>query len=65
MGAKIVVEALRRAGPNPSRGKIIAALNTMKDFDLGDFYVSYTPAARAGSKQVDLTIIGSDGKLHW
>lgn len=65
MGAKIVVEALRRAGPNPTRAKIIAALNTMKDFDLGDFYVSYTPTARSGSKLVDLTIIGSDGTLHW
>lgn len=65
MGAKIVVEALRRAGPNPTRGRIIAALNTMSDYDLGDFYVSYTPAARAGSKLVELTIIGADGTLHW
>lgn len=65
MGAKIVVEALRRAGPNPSRAKVIAALNALNDFDLGDFYVSYTPAARSGSKLVDLTIIGSDGTLHW
>jgi ABC-type branched-subunit amino acid transport system substrate-binding protein len=64
MGAKIVVEALRRAGPNPSRAKVIAALNTMKDYDLGDFTVSYTPAARAGSKVVDLTIIGRDGSLY-
>ena len=64
MGAKIVVEALRRAGPNPTRGKVIAALNTMKDYDLGDFNVSYTPAARAGSKVVDLTIIGRDGSLY-
>lgn len=64
MGAKIVVEALRRAGPSPTRAKVIAALNTMKDYDLGDFTVSYTPAARAGSKVVDLTIIGRDGSLY-
>ena len=64
MGAKIAVEALRRAGPNPTRAKVIAALNTMKDYDLGDFTVSYTPAARAGSKVVDLTIIGRDGSLY-
>jgi branched-chain amino acid transport system substrate-binding protein len=63
MGAKIVVEALRRAGPNPTRARVIAALNTMKDYDLGDFSVSYTPAARAGSTFVDLTIIGADGRL--
>jgi ABC-type branched-subunit amino acid transport system substrate-binding protein len=64
MGAKIVVEALRRAGPNPTRAKVIAALNTMKDYDVGDFTVSYTPQARAGSKIVDLTIIGRDGSLY-
>jgi ABC-type branched-subunit amino acid transport system substrate-binding protein len=64
MGAKIVAEALRRAGPNPTRAKVIAALDTMKDYDLGDFLVSYTPAARAGSKVVDLTIIGRDGSLY-
>jgi branched-chain amino acid transport system substrate-binding protein len=64
MGAKIVVEALRRAGPSPTRAKVIGALNTMKDYDLGDFTVSYTPAARAGSKVVDLTIIGRDGSLY-
>jgi branched-chain amino acid transport system substrate-binding protein len=65
MGAKIVVEALRRAGPNPTRAKIIAALNTMKDFDLGDFVVNYTPTSRSGSKTVDLTIIGGTGRLFW
>ncbi len=65
MGAKIVVEAVRRAGPNPTRARVIAALNTMSNYDLGDFFVSYTPEARVGSKLVELTIIGSDGTLHW
>ena len=64
MGAKIAVEAIRRAGPNPTREKIITALNTMKDFDLGDFLVSYSAAARSGSKLVDLTIIGKNGTLY-
>jgi ABC-type branched-subunit amino acid transport system substrate-binding protein len=63
IGAKIVVEALKRAGPNPTRAKVIAALNTMKDFDVGDFMVSYTPESRIGSRTVDLTIIGKDGTL--
>jgi branched-chain amino acid transport system substrate-binding protein len=63
MGAKIVVEGLRRAGANPTREKVLAALDTMQDFDLGDFTVSYTPARRVGSKLVDLTIIGRNGDL--
>lgn len=64
MGAKIAVEAIRRAGPNPTREKVIAALNTMKDFDLGDFLVSYSATQRTGSKLVDLTMIGKNGTLY-
>lgn len=64
MGGKIAVEALRRAGPNPTRQKVIAALDTMKDFDLGDVVVSYSPDRRVGSKIVDLTIIGNNGTLY-
>jgi ABC-type branched-subunit amino acid transport system substrate-binding protein len=64
IGAKIAVEAIRRAGPNPTREKVIAALNTMKEYDLGDFLVSYTPAERVGSRVVDLTIIGKNGTLY-
>jgi branched-chain amino acid transport system substrate-binding protein len=63
MGAKIAVEALRRSGPNPTRQKVITALNTMRDFDLGGFVVSYSPTERTGSKTVDLTIIGKNGVL--
>jgi ABC-type branched-subunit amino acid transport system substrate-binding protein len=63
MGAKIAVEALRRAGPNPTRQKIIAALNTMKDYDVGGFIVSYSATERVGRKTVDLTIIGKNGVL--
>lgn len=63
MGAKIAVEALKRAGPNPTREKVITALNTMRDYDLGDVFVNYSPAERRGSRLVDLTIIGANGGL--
>jgi branched-chain amino acid transport system substrate-binding protein len=63
IGAKIVVEALKRAGPNPTREKVIAALNTLNDYDVGDFNVSYSADKRVGSRTVDLTIIGKDGTL--
>ena len=64
MGAKIAVEAIRRAGPNPTREKVVTALNSMKDFDLGDFLISYSTTQRTGSKLVDLTIIGKNGTLY-
>jgi len=61
--AKVMVEALRRAGKNPTREGLVDALEKMQDVDLGGFYVSYSPKNHAGSKFVDLTIIGHNGKF--
>jgi ABC-type branched-subunit amino acid transport system substrate-binding protein len=61
--AKITVEALKRAGPKPTRAKILKALNNMGELNLGGVYVNYTPKARNGWGVVDLTVIGVNGKL--
>ena len=61
--AKVMVEGLRRAGREPTREGLVAALEKMQDVDLGGFYVSYSPKNHAGSKFVDLTIIGRGGKF--
>ena len=62
-GAKIAVEALKRAGPNPTRKKVVEALKAMGEYDLGGVSVAYTPKSRLGWRGVDLTIIGATGKL--
>jgi branched-chain amino acid transport system substrate-binding protein len=61
--AKVMVEALRRTGKNPTREGLVDALEKMQDVDLGGFYVGYSPKNHAGSKFVDLTIIGRNGKF--
>ena len=63
IAGKITVEALKRAGPKPTREKVLKALNTMGELDLGGVYVNYTPKARNGWESVDLTVIGPNGKL--
>ena len=60
---KITVEALKRAGPKPTREKVLKALNSMGELDLGGVYVNYSPKARNGWGAVDLTVIGANGKL--
>jgi ABC-type branched-subunit amino acid transport system substrate-binding protein len=62
-GAKVLVEALRRAGPHPTRQKILAALDGMKKYDLGGLEVSYSPTDHTGLEFADLSIIGADGKF--
>jgi len=60
---KVMVEGMRRAGKNLTREKLIAALESMNNVDLGDFVVSFSPTNHSGSKFVDLTMIGRGGKF--
>ena len=61
--AKVLVEALRRASPRPTREKIIAALEGMNRFDIGGLEVSYSATDHTGLDFADLSIIGGDGKF--
>jgi ABC-type branched-subunit amino acid transport system substrate-binding protein len=63
IAAKVFVEGLRRAGPQPTREGLVAALETLRDFDVGGFNVTYTPTDHNGSKFVELTVIGREGKF--
>ncbi|MDB5778458.1 MAG: transporter substrate-binding protein [Polaromonas sp.] len=63
VGAKVLVEALRRAGPNPTRAKVVKALESMNSFDTGGITVGYSPSNRIGSRFVEVTVVGSTGKL--
>ena len=63
VNARVVVEAIRRAGPSPSREGIVKALESMRNFDLGGFVIGFGPDDRTGSSEVNLTIIGRDGRF--
>ena len=63
MGAKVLVEALRRAGLNPTRSQVVKALESMDSYDAGGITVNYSPSNRIGSRYVEVTVIGSTGKL--
>ncbi len=60
--AKVLVEALRRAGPRPTRARVLAALDGMRNFDLGGLEVSYSPQDHSGVDFADLSII-SEGRF--
>lgn len=63
--AKVFVEALRRAGKDLSRDKLITSLESMSNYDLGGFVIDYSGGKRAGSSFVDLSIISKTGQfLH-
>ncbi|QNN56747.1 ABC transporter substrate-binding protein [Diaphorobacter ruginosibacter] len=62
--AKVLVEALRRAGPKPTRDKLGPALESMQKFDIGGLEVNYSPDDHTGLDFADLSIIGTDGKFR-
>ncbi|HYD59649.1 MAG TPA: ABC transporter substrate-binding protein [Noviherbaspirillum sp.] len=63
IAAKLLGEGLRRAGPAPTREKLLRALEQMQDVDLGGVRVGYAPMDRRGSRFVELTIIGKNGVI--
>src|SRR5438105_8113100 len=63
IAARTLAEGLRRAGVNPTREGLVRALETIKDFDLGDYYINFSGDSHNGSRFVDLTIINKDGNF--
>lgn len=61
--AKLLALALARAGREPTRDSLIAALETPGEWDLGGFRVRYGPGQRGGSGFVDSTIITHEGRF--
>ncbi len=62
--AKVLVEGLRRAGRDPTRASLKAALETFNHFNLGGLELSYSPTSHTGLDYADLSIIGADGKFR-
>ena len=62
--AKVLVEALRRAGPKPNRERIQAALEGLSRFDIGGLEVNFSPQDHSGLDFADLSIITSDGRFR-
>ena len=60
--ARITVDALRKAGKDPTREKFLAALEGMNS-DLGGFRVAYSGSNRQGSRFVEMTVVGPGGKI--
>lgn len=61
--AKTLAEGLRRAGKDLTREKLVGALESLNDFDLGGYRISFGQSNRSGSRFVDLTVIGSGGSV--
>jgi ABC-type branched-subunit amino acid transport system substrate-binding protein len=65
IAAKVAAEALKRAGPRPTREAFMAALDGMASYDAGGYVVSFSPTNHNGSSFVELTVIGSSLQFNY
>jgi ABC-type branched-subunit amino acid transport system substrate-binding protein len=61
----VAVEALKRAGPRPTREAYLAALDGMTSYDAGGYLVGFSPTNHNGSNFVELTVIGGNLKFNY
>jgi ABC-type branched-subunit amino acid transport system substrate-binding protein len=60
IAAKVLVEGLRRAGAQPTRERLLAALDSVSNYEVGGYLVSFSPSNHNGSSFVSLSILGRD-----
>ncbi|HXZ53833.1 MAG TPA: ABC transporter substrate-binding protein [Burkholderiales bacterium] len=65
IGAKVLVEAVRRAGANPTREGVMKALDSMQGYNVGGYVVDFSPTNHNGSKFVELTAISKAGRFAY
>jgi branched-chain amino acid transport system substrate-binding protein len=63
IAARTLTEAIRKAGKEPTAAKLRKAIESISEWDMGGFRVSFD-GSRTGSKLVELSLIDSTGKVR-
>ncbi|MFG6489521.1 ABC transporter substrate-binding protein [Roseateles sp. BYS78W] len=64
VSAKVLVEGLKKAGKQPTRQSLRAALESLSHIDLGGIEMGYGPNDHTGLDYVDLAIVDQSGKFR-
>ncbi len=62
IAARLIVEAIRKSRDS-SPGGVRRGLEQLHDFDLGGYFVDFSPTKHTGSNWVDLSILSASGAL--
>ncbi len=63
MAAKVFGVALRHAGAQPTREKLIAGLESLSSADMGGFEVSFSPTNHNGGHFTEMTVVSKNATL--
>src|SRR5258708_13405258 len=61
--AKVLVEGLKRTGKDLTGPKFIKAMEAIRDLDVGDYFVTYSPPNHNGPKSGHITVINKDDRV--
>lgn len=64
IGAKVMVEGMRRAGPRLTRESFMRALDAMSNYDVGGYAVKFSPTNHNGSSFVELSVISKNQQFR-
>ena len=62
LNASILVEVLRRAGPNPTPASIVSTMERMGTVDIGGYRLNFDSDNHHGSNFVEITMVGTGGQ---
>jgi ABC-type branched-subunit amino acid transport system substrate-binding protein len=63
VSAYVLVEGLKRAGPNPDAAALARALRQLGELDVGGFRVNFAQNNNEGSRFVDVAVVSASGAL--
>jgi len=62
---KLVLEAIRLAGPNPTAASVTQSLKSMHHFQLGGLPIDFSETNRSGSNFLDIAVVGRNARLYY
>jgi branched-chain amino acid transport system substrate-binding protein len=63
ISARVLIEGLRKSGKNVTSDTLTSGLESLRNFDLGDFVIGYGANNHSGSTFLEETIINREGKF--
>ncbi|WP_296507687.1 ABC transporter substrate-binding protein [Rhodoferax sp.] len=64
VATRVLAEGLRRAGRDVDAKALAKTLESMRRYDLGGFWIDFSAANHEGSRYVDMSIVGDDGRIR-
>ena len=65
IAAKVLTEAIRKAGRDVTRESLYRAFNGLGNLDVGGYVVNFSPDNRHGNRFVELAVIGKNGRFRF